>query len=119
MFEKKLSSLESRKRLLVAESEINRTLFVSEYQTLAGGIDDVIQPLRTLGSLAASAASLFAVFKVFRNRNSGSDAPKRSNLFVSLFRMALAIWTGLRAAKNSGSNSDEPIPHDTFTTAGS
>jgi hypothetical protein len=104
MFEKKLSPLESRKQLLIAESDLNRVLLVKECHALAGSFYKVIEPVKYLGLLASPAAVVMGLFKAFRNRNSEAGSSKSS--WFSLLRLGLAFWLGLRGRKERMSSND-------------
>ena len=68
MFGKKprLNPLESRKQLLIAESELNRAQLVQEWQTMADGVRSVTDRARTISAIASTAASLIAGLVSFR-----------------------------------------------------
>lgn len=97
MFDKKLTSLELRKQLLVAESEVNRTLLVVEYQNLAGHIRAATQPVRYLTSLVSA---LLALSNAVRERKSVAAGPKRFWSSAFLFRLGLALWKSLAGNRN-------------------
>ena len=62
----RMNPLESRKQLLIAESELNRAQLVQEWQTMADGVRSVADRARTVSSLASAAASLIAGLASFR-----------------------------------------------------
>jgi hypothetical protein len=55
-----MNPLQSRKQLLIAESELNRAQLVQEWQTMADGVRSVADRARTISSIASTAASLIA-----------------------------------------------------------
>ena len=55
----RVNALESRKQLLIAESELNRAQLVHELTTLAREVDSIKSQAKTLGFIG-SAAALFA-----------------------------------------------------------
>src|SRR5208337_3744941 len=55
-----LSPLESRKRLLIAESELNRAQLSEEWQTMRHGARDLARRAKTIAAWASSAALLAA-----------------------------------------------------------
>jgi hypothetical protein len=117
MSERKLSVLESRKRLLVAESELNRALLRRDVQALKAGLLEAAEPLRRLGSLASSAALLLTLFKVFRGHRSeqaGNGAPG-SWFTGDLLQMGLAFWEGMRGKKPAPV---EAVREDSYEAAG-
>ncbi len=71
-----MNPLESRKQLLIAESELNRTQLVQEWQTMAEGVRSIARRARIISSLALAATSLFAGLVAFRRRKSASAVGK-------------------------------------------
>ena len=53
----------SRKKLLVAESELNRTLLVRDVQLMTDNIQALSHQAKTIGSLASMAVSLMSWFQ--------------------------------------------------------
>jgi len=70
MFRKdsQLTPLEIRKKLLLAESELNRAELLKELEDLKGEIHRVSHHVRTIGSVASSAALLGTVVSIFQRR---------------------------------------------------
>lgn len=71
-----LTSLETRKRLLLAESERNRAELLKEYEDLKSEVHRVKHHIRTIGSVASSAALVGTAVSFFHKRFS---RPKNSN----------------------------------------
>ena len=69
----RLNPLESRKQLLLAESELNRAQLVVDLAALAADVGALTDRAKTLGSLASSAAMLVAGLAAFR-RGKPADA---------------------------------------------
>jgi hypothetical protein len=91
-----------RKELLVAESEINRTLFIGEYRALAEGVRDVAEPAKQFGRLAALMAAILGVYRLAAAGRTSDQAPgqKRPSMFGAMLRLLLAGWLeGRRAAR--------------------
>jgi hypothetical protein len=65
-----MNPLESRKLLLLAQSELNRAQLIHELQVLAGDLHALAAPLRTASSIAATVASLVAGWSASRRRKS-------------------------------------------------
>jgi hypothetical protein len=84
-----LSVLEARKQLLLAESDVNRTLLSRETHVLVDGIKQLAEPAKNFGMLAGSVGSILSLFKVFQ-RPRPEDSAKRPSLFSSLLRYALS-----------------------------
>ena len=67
-----MTALESRKLLLLAESELNRAQLVHQLQLLAGELQALAVPARTASSVTAAVAALLAVWSAFRHRHAPS-----------------------------------------------
>jgi hypothetical protein len=74
----RLNALESRKQLLVAESELNRAHLLHELDTLAGEVHSLANQAKTIGSIASAVASLVAGLTSFRRQQRASAAEKPS-----------------------------------------
>jgi len=94
-----LNPLESRKRLLVAESEINRLQLGEECRVMTDGIRSLAVRLKTVSSLASAAALLVGGVSAFRRRNSVSPGAKTTwvQLAAKGAQMAVSIWLAFRA----------------------
>ena len=67
-----MTPLESRKQLLIAESEINRVQMQEEWQAMTSGVHSLADRARTFGVIATSAAALVAGVAAYRR---GKSAP--------------------------------------------
>ncbi len=63
-----LKSLETRKKLLLAESDVNRIELGKDLALMKGEVERIKRHVRTLGSVASSAALLATTFSIFRRR---------------------------------------------------
>jgi hypothetical protein len=68
-----LKSLEVRKQLLLAESEVNRAELIKEIDHVKGEFARVKKNIRTVGSIASTAALVATAVSVFHHRFNGSD----------------------------------------------
>ena len=73
-----MNPLESRKQLLVAESELNRAQLVQEWQTIADEVQSLTRQARTISSIASAAASLVTGLASCRRKASAPAAEKPS-----------------------------------------
>jgi hypothetical protein len=76
MFGKKprLNPLESRKQLLIAESELNRAQMAGDMAALTAGVHTLTDRAKSFGSIASSAAVLVAGLAAFRRgKPAGTD----------------------------------------------
>ena len=92
-----MKPLESRKQLLIAESELNRAQLVEEWQTMAGEFHALTRKAKTIGGLA-SAATMLASLAFFRRKNAAPAAGKSSWLQTVLKGAGLAtsLWRMFR-----------------------
>jgi hypothetical protein len=93
-----LNPLESRKRLLIAESELNRAQLVQEWQTMADGVRSVADEASTISSLALAAASLIAGLASFR-RTRSAPADEKPSWWQTLLKGAQwagSLWSEFR-----------------------
>lgn len=96
-----LSPLELRKRLLIAESEINRAQLRQEWETMTGGIHGLADRAKTISSYVSVAAALVAGLAAFRRTQVPAPAAKRSWVRTILkgLRVAASIWLAFRARR--------------------
>ena len=94
----RLSPLESRKQLLIAESELNRAELLRDWQTLADDAQALARKAGLIGSWVSIAASLVAGLAFFRRKKSAPAAEKPSWLQIILKggQLAGSLWSALR-----------------------
>jgi hypothetical protein len=85
-----LNSLQTRKRLLITESEVNRAELVNELKKVKGEISHLKKQVRTFGSIASSAALAATAFSLFRKRKVASESFNGSGKVASWISSALA-----------------------------
>jgi putative intracellular protease/amidase len=105
MFGKKpcLNPLESRKRLLIAESELNRVHLVQEWQAMADGVRSIADRAGTISSVASATASLIAGLASFR-RNRCASADGKFSWWQTLLKgaqLAGSLWAKFRPRAES------------------
>ena len=101
MFGKKsrVTPLELRKQLLIAESEINRAQLVQEWVAMMVGVRTLTGRVKSFGSIASAAALLVAGLAAFR-RGKRADAGVKPSWFQMALKGAQAagsIWLAFRA----------------------
>ena len=101
----RLNPLESRKQLLIAESELNRAQLVQEWQTMAGVVRSVAGRARTIGSVASAAASLVASLASFRRRTS-TPAGENPSWLRTILKGAGLISTVWQVVRPRGRGQD-------------
>lgn len=93
-----MKSLESRKQLLIAESELNRAQLVQEWNTLADEARSLVQKARTISSFASAAATLVAGLASCRRKTSPPAAAKPSwgQTIVKVAGLISTFWSEFR-----------------------
>jgi hypothetical protein len=97
-----LNTLESRKQLLLLESELNRAHLVNEWQDVQNGVCYYLDQARAVSSIASSAARITtSVASLFSGGSSyRRDEEKKPTVISTLFKGARAgfsLWSKLRA----------------------
>jgi hypothetical protein len=95
----RMNPLETRKQLLIAESELNRAQLVQEWQTMADDVHALARKARIIGSWVSIAASLVAGLAFLRRKKSAHAAEKPSRLQTILRGAGLVstIWRLFRS----------------------
>ena len=96
-----LSPLESRKQLLLAESELNRDGLSEEWQAMTHSVQDLAHHVKTVAAWASSAALVVAGVSALR-RDSPRSGIKKSSWFQKILkgaRVASTLWLALRAQR--------------------
>jgi hypothetical protein len=95
----RMNPLASRKKLLVAESELNRAQLVQEWQLMAEEVNALRNKARIIGSLASAAGLLAAGLACFRRHKTAPAVEKPSWLQTALKGAGLVstIWQTLRS----------------------
>ncbi|MGA2180522.1 MAG: hypothetical protein ABSH15_13175 [Verrucomicrobiota bacterium] len=98
-----MNPLESRKQLLIAESELNRAQLVQEWQTMADGVRSVADRARSISSLASAAASLIAGLASCRRARSApaDEKPSWWQTFLKGAQWAGLLWSEFRPRPKS------------------
>jgi hypothetical protein len=96
-----LTSLETRKQLLLVESELNRAQLHNELRDFKNEVHVLKNQMQAISSLAASAAKLAATFSAigtaFTHRNPGDNG--KSSWISTLLngaRTGASIWSALQ-----------------------
>ena len=95
----RMNPLTSRKKLLVAESELNRAQLVQAWQTMADEGRALADQARTVRSLVSAAASLVAGLASLRRKKSAPAAEKTSWLqtIIKSAGLVSTIWQTFRS----------------------
>ena len=97
-----LSPLELRKRLLIAESEINRVQLQQEWETMTEGIRGLADRAKAISSYASVVAAFVAGLAAFRRSPAPAAEAKRSwvRTLLKSLRVAASIWLAFRARRH-------------------
>jgi len=94
-----VNPLESRKLLLIAESELNRAQLVQEWGAMTAGVRTFTARVKTCGSIASSVAVLVAGLAAFR-RGKCVDADAKPSWLQTILKgagLVATLWFAFRA----------------------
>ncbi|MBC8096457.1 MAG: hypothetical protein H7Y43_11645 [Akkermansiaceae bacterium] len=94
-----MNPLETRRRLLVAESELNRDQLIQEWVVMTGGVRTLTTRVKSFGSIVSVAALVVSCLAGWRRGKIGSTSVKPSWLQVipKGASLLLSLWPALRA----------------------
>ncbi|HTD65153.1 MAG TPA: hypothetical protein VK846_01315 [Candidatus Limnocylindria bacterium] len=94
-----MNTLQLRKELLIAESELNRAQLMEEWHALAYGVRTFGARVKSATSLASAAALFISGVSAFRRDRASSKGEKPSWLRTALkgAQVASSIWLAFRA----------------------
>jgi hypothetical protein len=101
-----MNALESRKQLLIAESELNRTHLMREWQTMAGDVHALARKARNIGAITAAAGLLVTGLSSFRFKPSAPAAEKPFwwQTILKGAGMVSSLWLEFRSQDDAGKN---------------
>jgi hypothetical protein len=88
-----LNPLNSRKQLLIAESELNRAGLVQDWQTMADDVHTLASRARNIGVFASAAAALVASIASFRRKKTSAAVDEKSSWWRTVFKSAGMFYT--------------------------
>jgi hypothetical protein len=106
----RMNPLESRKQLLIAESELNRAQLVQEWVAMTAGVRMLTDRAKSFGSIASSAALLVAGLAAFR-RGKPVDADAKPSWLQTILKGAGLISTLWLAFREKGHDQENKGPH--------
>jgi len=103
-----LNPLESRRQLLVAESELNRAQLVQEWVAMTAGVRTLTSRVKSFSSIASAAALMAVGLAAFRRGRAPSAGVKPSCMQTILkgARLISALWLAFRAKGHDQENQD-------------
>jgi hypothetical protein len=108
-----MNSLQSRKRLLVAESELNRAQLVGDLAAVTASVRSLSHCAKSFGLIASFAAALVAGLAAFRRGKPAEATAKPSWLQTVLKGAGLVstLWAAFRPrGQDNTSNRPNPGP---------
>jgi hypothetical protein len=89
-----MNPLASRKKLLIAESELNRAQLVQELEIMVDQVHSLADQAKTIGSFASAAATLIASLASFRRKKSppADEKPSWLKTILNGAGMVSTIW---------------------------
>jgi hypothetical protein len=96
-----MSPLESRKQLLIAESELNREQLLQELRRMKDEVHSLTIQARTISSFASAAATLVAGIVSFRQKKSAPEKPSWWRTILKGAQLAGSLWSEFQARKKS------------------
>jgi hypothetical protein len=97
-----MNPLASRKKLLIAESELNRAQLVQEWQIMADKVRSLASQARTISSIASSAAILIAGLASLRRKKEPAPAAEKTSWVQTILKgaqMARSLWSEFRQSR--------------------
>ena len=93
-----VTPLESRKQLLIAQSELNRAGLAEEWQGMAHGVRDLAHRAKAIAVWASSAALLVAGLAAFRQSKvmAAEEKPSWFQRGLRGTQLAYSIWLAFR-----------------------
>ena len=94
-----MSLLESRKQLLIAESELGRAQLIGDMAALTADVHTLTNRAKSFGSIASSAAALVVGLAAFRRARSAPAATKPSwpQTILKSAGMVSTLWRAFRS----------------------
>ena len=104
-----MNPIESRKQLLIAESELNRARLVTDMAALTAGVRTLADRARSFGSIASSAAVLVAGLAALR-RGKPAEARAKPSRLQTILKGAGVISTLWLAFRSRGHDHENTPP---------
>ncbi len=102
-----MNPLASRKKMLIAESELNRAHLAQELETIKGKFHSFANQAQTISTLASAVATLIAGLASFRHKKESAPAAEKPSWLQTIVKgagLVSTIWTAFRSQRR---NQDE------------
>jgi len=95
----RIKALETRKQLLIAESDLNRAQLLQAWQAMAGEVHALARHAKTISAVASAAGLLVAGVSSFRRQKPAAAAEKTSwwRTILEGAGLATSIWSAFRS----------------------
>ncbi len=94
----RVNPLQTRKQLLIAESEINRAEMLDEWQEISNGVRTLTDRVKSVGSLASAATLLVSAFPL-RNPEPSTGKSSWLNTIFKGAKLAGSVWLAYRSRR--------------------
>ena len=95
-----LTALETRKQLLLVESELNRAQLINEVRDLKNEFHHLKRQAQAIGSIAASAVKLAGTFSsignIFSHPDKDEGKPSWASRLLKGIKTGATLWSALR-----------------------
>ena len=112
----RMNARETRKQLLIAESDLNRAQLACDWQTMSDELHTLSKRAKTLGALASVTAALLAGFSTLRRRSaptgSAPTGPAKSGRWQTLLKaagIAASLWSEIRSLDRRKENREPRV----------
>jgi len=105
-----MNPLASRKKLLIAESELNRAQLAQELQAITDKVHSFANQVGTVSSLAAAAATLIAGIVSLRHKKEPEPAAEKPSWLKTIVKgagLASSVWSAFRSSRREKNATDE------------
>jgi len=107
----RLTALESRKRLLLAESELNRAQLVGDMAALTADVRALTGRAKSIGLIVSSATALLIGLAAFRRKKS-APAGEKPGWLRTILKGAGLVSTLWAASRPRGQDHEDKQPND-------
>ena len=102
-----MNALQSRKQLLIAESELNRLQLVRDLAALKAGVGTLTSRAKSFGSIASAVTMALAGLAAFRRgKSAAATKPSWLQQIIKGAGLVSTVWLAFRARDH------EPAPQD-------
>ena len=103
----RMNPLASRKKMLIAESELNRAQLVQDWETMAGEVHALTSQARTITSLASAATSLVTGLLSLRHRKNSTPPDEKPSWMKTILKSAGLVSTVWQAFRPHGRDQED------------